>query len=174
MLSHAAESASNGRRRPALMNHIFFCITWMVDACTSLTWGTPGSRKLYGKKTSRQRQCDSLGKVLLENLGSGHPGGRCFGTYHVWLALSQNMYTLCGLCQQDVFEELTWLPGENGPIHGGPASQHTGLKECAANIFVEMMPPPSQPVIKLQFVLAAHHLVLTKTSWKQVSSKAGI
>lgn len=35
----------------------------------------------YGKKASRQRQCDALGNVLLRNLDVLHSCGRYFDTY---------------------------------------------------------------------------------------------
>ena len=47
----------------------------------SLTWGTHGTSMHYGKKT-RQKQWDALGNVLLGNLGSCHPCGCYFDTYH--------------------------------------------------------------------------------------------
>ncbi|KAK3520557.1 hypothetical protein QTP70_026490 [Hemibagrus guttatus] len=51
--------------------------------CASLTWGTHGTRMHYGKKVSQRRQCHALGNVLLGNLGSCHPCGCYFDTYHL-------------------------------------------------------------------------------------------
>ena len=53
------------------------------DACALLTQGTHGTRMNYRKMASRQRQCDALGNVLLENLGSCHPCGCYSDTYHL-------------------------------------------------------------------------------------------
>ncbi|KAK3575103.1 hypothetical protein QTP86_020701, partial [Hemibagrus guttatus] len=52
-------------------------------ACASLTWGTHGTRMHYGKKASWWRQCHALGNILLKNLGSCHPCGCYFDTYHL-------------------------------------------------------------------------------------------
>ena len=105
--------------------------------CTPLTWGTCGTRMHYEKKASQWRQCDGLGNVLLENLGSYYPCGCYFDTYHLPKSIVADhvhpfMKTLfpdgCGLFQQDnaschkakmaqewfeehnEFEVLTWLP----------------------------------------------------------------
>jgi len=101
-----------------------------------LSWGTHGTRMLYGKKASRRRQCDALGNVLLGNLGSCHSCGCYFDTTHLNIVADHThpfMETVfpggCGLFQQDnafchkakmvqewfeehnnEFEVLTWPP----------------------------------------------------------------
>ena len=54
-----------------------------LGALALLTWETNGTRIHYGKKASWQRQCDSLGNVLLENLGSCYPCGCYFDNFHL-------------------------------------------------------------------------------------------
>ena len=46
-------------------------------------WRTHGTRMHYGKAASQWMQCDALGDVLLENLGSCYSYGCCFETFHL-------------------------------------------------------------------------------------------
>ncbi len=62
---------------------ISFILGGWLCACTSLTWGTHGTKMQYSKKASLWRQCDALGNVLLGNLGSCHPCGCYFDTYYL-------------------------------------------------------------------------------------------
>ena len=48
--------------------------------CASITCGSDGTRMHCGKTTSRWRECDALGNVLLGNPGFGHSRGRQFDT----------------------------------------------------------------------------------------------
>ena len=115
-VAQIAEEVNAGSDRKVseyTVNHSVLRVWWItfsftshgwLGACASLTSGTHGTRMQCGKKASLQRQCDALGNVLPGNLGSCHPCGRYFDTYHL-PALLQTMYTLswkwygCGLFQ---------------------------------------------------------------------------
>ena len=57
----------------------FFTSRGWAGASASLIWGTHGTRIHYGKEPSQ----DALSNVLLRNLGSCHPCGCYFDTYHL-------------------------------------------------------------------------------------------
>uniref|UniRef100_A0A8C4N7B6 Transposase Tc1-like domain-containing protein n=1 Tax=Eptatretus burgeri TaxID=7764 RepID=A0A8C4N7B6_EPTBU len=57
------------------------------------TWGSDGTKMHCGKTTSRWRECDALGNVLLGNPGSGHSCGHQFDTCHRPKTSLQTRYT---------------------------------------------------------------------------------
>lgn len=66
-------------KRPVLINHIFFYITWMARyMCRSFTLVRVATRMRYRKK-----QCNALGNFLLQNLGSCHSCGTYLDINHI-------------------------------------------------------------------------------------------
>lgn len=74
-----ASELDHDRRWPGIMNHVFFFTScgWLV-----CVWGD-GSRMHYWRKANWRRQCDSLGYVLLRNLGSWHSWEKYFVMNHI-------------------------------------------------------------------------------------------
>ncbi|KAK3543232.1 hypothetical protein QTP70_014109 [Hemibagrus guttatus] len=91
--------------------------TWQQD----LLW-EEGNACNYGHACS--------GNVLLGNLGSCHPCGCYFDTYHL------PKHCCRPISRSQSNRASVGCAGQTSLIHGGPTSQLTGLKGSAANILV--------------------------------------
>lgn len=77
------EPRSNGRRWPGLMKHFPFTSCGLPGA---LTWGSDGTRMLYGRKISWKRQCYALDDDIMGNYVSCH-SWTCFTVTLKWYSV---------------------------------------------------------------------------------------